>query len=87
MTTIGNYAFCGNYLTSVEIPSSVTTIGERAFYVSSYSNKNLSKIINSTGLSFDWGSIINGTSSTNYTFETGTVASIKISSKNIQITK
>ena len=87
VTTIGDYAFCGNYLTSVEIPSSVTTIGERAFYVSSYSNKNLSKIINSTGLSFDWGSIINGTSSTNYTFETGTVASIKISSKNIQITK
>ena len=87
VTTIGSFAFGGNSLTSVTIPSSVTTIGNYAFYVSSLSNNNLSTIVNNTGRSFDWGLIINSTSSTNYTFETGTVASTKISGKNIQITK
>ena len=87
VTTIGSSAFASNSLTSVEIPSSVTTIGESAFYVSSSSNNNLSTIVNNTGRSFDWGLIINGTSSTDYTFETGTVASTRISGWNVEITK
>ena len=73
VTTIGVNAFYSNQLTSVTIPSSVTSIGHNAFYKSSSSNSNLTKIINKTGKSFDWGIIVNGSSSTDYTFITGTV--------------
>ena len=73
VTTIGINAFYSNKLTSVIIPSSVTSIGHNAFYKSSSSNSNLTKIINKTGKSFDWGIIVNGSSSTDYTFITGTV--------------
>ena len=73
VTSIEQNAFYSNKLTSVTIPSSVTSIGHNAFYKSSSSNSNLTKIINKTGKSFDWGIIVNGSSSTDYTFITGTV--------------
>ena len=73
VVSIGSVAFYSNKLTSVIIPSSVTSIGKNAFYKSSSSNSNLTKIINKTGKSFDWGIIVNGSSSTDYTFITGTV--------------
>ena len=73
VTSIEQNAFYSNKLTSVTIPSSVTSIGKNAFYKSSFSNSNLTKIINKTGKSFDWGIIVNGSSSTDYTFITGTV--------------
>ncbi len=71
VTSIGESAFQGNQLTSVIIPSSVTSISKNAFYKSSSSNSNLTKIINKTGKSFDWGIIVNG--SYGYNFVTGTV--------------
>ena len=71
VTSIGNDAFGGNQLTSVTIPNSVTSIGNSAFRKYDSSNPNLTKIINKTGKSFDWGSIVNNSSG--YNFVTGTV--------------
>ena len=71
VTSIGNSAFYDNKLTSITIPSSVTSIGKWAFLKNDSSNPNLTKIINKTGKSFDWGSIVNG--SYGYNFITGTV--------------
>ena len=71
VVSIGNTAFCFNKLTSVTIPSSVTSIGGGAFAKSGSSNPNLTKIINKTGKSFDWGYIVN--SSSDYNFITGTI--------------
>ena len=71
VTNIGSGAFENNYLTSVTIPNSVTSIGISAFFKNNSSNLNLTKIINKTGKSFDWGSIVN--SSSGYNFVTGTV--------------
>ena len=64
-------AFSDNQLTEVIIPSSVTSIGRGAFFKSGSSNQNLSKIINKTGKSFEWGDIISYDS--RYGFITGTV--------------
>ena len=89
VTNIGSYAFSGNQLTNVLIPSSVDYIGERAFEltcVSSWSassgcviagkyHNELTKIVNKTNKAFDWGYIINGISSSEYTFITGNVTS------------
>ena len=69
--SIGNGAFSYNNLTSVTIPNSVTSIGNYAFYKTSTSNSNLTKIVNKTGRSFDWGYIINNSSG--YNFAAGTV--------------
>ena len=70
VTSIGGYAFKSNQLTSVTIPSSVTSIGKWAFLKNDSSNLNLTKIINKTGRSFDWGHIVNNSSAF---FVTGTV--------------
>ena len=70
VTSIGLSAFYGNKLTSVVIPNSVTSIGSGAFRKYDSSNPNLTKIINKTGKSFDWGSIVNNSSAY---FVTGTV--------------
>ena len=102
LTTIGNSAFAGNKLANVTIPSSVTSIGKKSFsigcgrgtctggvcecYVAS-GNENLSNIVNKTGKSFDWDSIINDSTKGRYTFETGTVASDNKANWNIEITK
>ena len=58
-------------ITSVTIPDSVTSIGEGAFLKNDSSNLNLTKIINKTGRSFNWGDIVNWSSG--YNFVTGTV--------------
>ena len=72
ITTIGDSAFAHNNLISVTVPSCVTSIGKDAFYKRSYSNNNLTKIINQTGREFDWMSITGGSSAA--TFVTGTIA-------------
>ena len=71
VTSIGVYAFYDNQLTSVTIPNRVTYIGTYAFRKNNSSNPNLTKIINKTGKSIDWGFVVNGISG--YTFITGTV--------------
>ena len=73
VTSIGNYAFINNQLTEVVIPSSVTSIGRCAFSKTNSSNQNLSKIVNKTGKSFEWGNIISYGGSAVYNFITGTV--------------
>ena len=80
VVAIGNTAFCFNKLTSVTIPSSVTSIGSSAFLKKDSSNPNLTKIINKTGKSFDWGYIVNDSSG--YDFVTGTVVN---SNGNVEV--
>ena len=80
VTSIGNDAFGGNQLTSVTIPTSVTSIGKGAFYKYNTSNLNLTKIINKTGRSFNWGDIVNWDSG--YNFITGTVVN---SNGNVEV--
>ena len=62
------------------IPSSVTSIGSSAFLKKDSSNPNLTKIINKTGKSFDWGYIVNNR--TGYNFVTGTVVN---SNGNVEV--
>ena len=80
VTSIGEMAFYKNHLTSVTIPNSVTSIGTNAFRKDNSSNPNLTKIINKTGKSFDWGDIVN--SSSGYNFVTGTVVN---SNGNVEV--
>ena len=80
VTSIGNDAFGGNQLTSVTIPTSVTSIGSGAFRKVGSSNPNLTKIINKTGRSFNWGDIVNWDSG--YNFITGTVVN---SNGNVEV--
>ena len=67
LKTIEFAAFNSNRLETVTIPSTVTSIGTSVFNA----NNNLKKIINKTGRSFNWKSVVNGSSEA--TFETGTV--------------
>ena len=71
--SIGDRAFVNNQITEVVIPSSVTSIGRCAFSKTNSSNQNLSKIVNKTGKSFEWGNIISYGGSAVYSFITGTV--------------
>ena len=76
VTSIGLYAFSDNQLESVTIPNSVISMGTNAFRKASSSNPNLTSIINTTGRSFYWGSIITGTSSVSA--ETGTYNGVNV---------
>ena len=80
VTSIGDFTFSHNQLTSVTIPTSVTSIGISAFFKDNSSNLNLTKIINKTGKSFDWGYIVNWSSG--YNFVTGTVVN---SNGNVEV--
>ena len=71
VTSIGEMAFSYNQLTSVTILRSFKSYGQNAFAKDESSNPNLTKIVNKTGKSFDWGFIVNGISG--YNFVTGTV--------------
>lgn len=86
--TIGSNAFNKCNFTTVEIPSTVETIENMAFYkyknpniFNSDSNINLNKVINKTGKQFDWSNIVNG--HTSDPFATGTLTN---SLGNVQIT-
>ncbi len=86
---IDDGTFAYNNLISVDLGSGVQTMGIDVFYKEangSYgpSNLNLVSIINRTGKSFDWDSIINKSkSSGRYTFETGIIGN---DSGNITVT-
>ena len=69
---IGKEVFARNQISVFDLPSSVTTIGEDAFYKWNYSNPNLTKIINRTGKSFNWTQVINTIHPTPQVFVTGT---------------
>ena len=70
--------FYNNKLTEVVIPNGVQTIGQQAFS----GNSKLTRIVNKTGKSFNWKTILEGTEAAN--FETGIV---KTSYGNIEISK
>ena len=59
-------AFSGNNLTTVTIPESVSNIQKNAFYkdYDDASNVKLTKIVNTTGRSFDWKNILRGITGT-----------------------
>ena len=74
---IGKEVFARNQISVFDLPSSVTTIGEDAFYKWNYSNPNLTKIINRTGKAFDWTNILDTSISTPQFFVTGTATTKK----------
>ena len=75
---IGAYAFDSCNLTEITIPSTVEEIDILALS----GNSKLTKIVNKTGKSFKWKSILN--TSEDFEFETGT---IKIGTREIEVTK
>ena len=75
---IGAYAFDSCNLTEITIPSTVEEIDILALS----GNSKLTKIVNKTGKSFKWKSILN--TSKDFEFETGT---IKIGTREIEVTK
>jgi len=77
VTTIGVGAFQYNQLTSAIISRNVSSIGNIAFYKTTSSNPNLTKIINQTGRSFNWGLILENKSGSN--FVTGTALNVTVS--------
>ena len=74
---IGKEVFARNQISVFDLPSSVTTIGENAFFKWNYSNPNLTKIINRTGKAFDWTNILDTSISTPQVFVTGTATTKK----------
>ncbi len=67
VTRIDDYAFEASNLYTIEIPKTVTYIGEDAFY----GNELLYNIVNKTGRSFDWESIIHYGKCDNCVFDVG----------------
>lgn len=72
-------AFASADIYTIEIPETITSIGENAFIY----NPMLYNIINKTGKEFNWNNIIGGYSSGTNTFETGTIQMSDCSGKNI----
>lgn len=68
VTSIGDYAFYDSNLYTVEIPETVTSIGESAFA----DNLFLYNIVNKTNRVFDWGDILGYSQNNNANFVTGT---------------
>lgn len=66
-------AFYATQLTTVTIPTTVTTIASRAFAKAQPSYTQLTTIINKTGKSFDWKAITASGIDTSATFEFGIV--------------
>ena len=84
LETIGRWAFAGNQLANIIIPSSVNHIYTNALFKDSTSNPNLTKIINKTEQVFNWRNIINLSGLSNeYNFVTGTV---EASFGNVEVT-
>ena len=80
LKTISNWALAENNFTTITIPAGVTTIGGAALNKDSTYNKNLTKIINKTGKSFNWASITGG-----YTADPFVTGTIKHSAGNITV--
>ena len=70
---IGASAFYENNLKTVTILATNTAIAEYSLLSTSDKNPNLSKIINKTGKSYNWNFIVNGNTSSEYTFEFGNI--------------
>ena len=74
LTTIDDFAFDDNQITSVKLPISITLIGSGVLV-----NNSLTTIINPSGNSFDWELAISSRTNGLCIFATGTCGDITIS--------